>query len=140
MPGDLDERWKVVVDLLERGASEVIISSEGIIVRRISETSPDKTATDTHVNINVSATAVATAQSISVIQPELASIRDELIETRPKQADEIRSRLDALEKELSRPNPRKRKLRDFFRWAADLDWKTYVRLVKLVIEYVGSAA
>jgi phosphoenolpyruvate-protein kinase (PTS system EI component) len=136
MGSSLKENWKVVVDLLEKGANEVAIFDQNIVVRKFDLNQPSNLPT-TPVTINVSAKAVAQATSVSTAQ-QLQAIKSGLLQRRSKDAEEIEKRLFELQTELEQIRPSKKKLRSFLRWAVNLDWQTYVKLAKLIIEQVGS--
>ena len=139
MSSDLAERYKVALDLIERGATEVEISKDHLVVRKISAgNGEDRTVPQT--NVQVSVVTSASAQSVASVQLTLRDIRDDLVRRKPDDAPEIEAQFDDLENELSQERPSKRQLRRFLKWAADLDWPTYVKLALGIFKAVGAAA
>lgn len=139
MGDELEDKWRVAADLIQKGASEVIISDEQFVVRVSAEVVPPSDTPASAQTININVAAQASALSLTAVRSELHSIREELVQRRSRDADEIREHLDQLEAELSRAKPRKGRLKKFLKWAADLDWATFAKLAKIIIRTVEGA-
>ena len=137
MANGLDEKYRIAVDLLEKGATEVEITDAQLIVRRRSVSSEDGSAQSPQTNVSINVASIATASIISNVRAEIGLMRNNLLQKRPKLTKEINKQFDDVEHELSKNTPSKRTLRRFLKWAADLDWKTYAKLAKMIIEAVG---
>ncbi len=139
MSNELDARWRVAVDLLAKGASEVFISGEQILVRRIPNNQPASSPVPALTNVNLNVSAHSSATSVVAVRNELAEIQSELVERRSSEATGIKQKMAELEGELSKRHPSKKRLKGFLKWAAGLDWTTYTKLAKLIMENVGGA-
>lgn len=133
---DLERRAKVATDLFEKGAALVKITDTGIEVdwREYSAiTGGSKGTVSQTVKVNVSATAKASS-SISVVFREIIT-QLQNYDIEPDKIPEAKIKLNTLEKELSKKNPRWNVVKQVLGWALDCSKELFLRLSVILAEY-----
>ena len=132
---NLEAKARVATDLFEKGVARVKITGTDIEVdwREYAEaTSGDRSAVSQTVKVNVSTTALA----VSSISERIHEIAGELDKSGvdSKKVLEAKQRLETLEKELKKTNPRWKVAKQVLRWSLDFSKELSLRLAVIVAE------
>ncbi len=132
-----EQKAAVVADLLDRGASSVIVTDSKIEVSRkeYEEAVGAKEPVSQSVEVNVSAQATSSANFTQQIQQLVRQL--EQTERDPAKLDAARKQLQAFDEELQRPKPRWSQAKGILKWALGYGEELSMRLAAIWIQQQG---
>ncbi|MGO9021893.1 MAG: hypothetical protein ACLQVJ_26440 [Syntrophobacteraceae bacterium] len=138
MSTDLDTKAKVALDLLDRGAEEVsIVGTDIKVIRRGRENLSHQAGGNIQI-VNVDSRSSANpsiniSASISIVRQEVERDFKE-----DERYPEILDKLKEIELELTKPTPDKAKTKGLLHWFLDLDWASFAKIIRIVLEKLPS--
>ncbi len=131
----LQKRVKVIVDLLERGASSVEITDSGIKVSRkeyeqiVGYARPQQNQivqliNNISTNINI--------DSRTIINQVLDNIRNN--ESSPERVSEAEKKLGLLLKEIQKKKPKWHNVKGVLKWALDFEKDVFIQLIPVALQ------
>lgn len=134
MNKDLDEKARVVVDLLNIGVDYVNITNTSLIAWRRPgyEIKGNPIGSTQIVNVHTYASA-SSSENIAI---QFGILRQELKEIYKDDARliDLEKRIKQIEIELIKKSPDKSKLKSLLTWILDFDWDMYLRVIAIILE------
>jgi len=136
MPSDLEDKSKVVLDLLAQGAEEVTITGTDIKVLRRSQAANAQQNAPGNIVINVNANATAT--SLVNITAQFSIVKEELRRVHESSPEwpQLKDKIDELEKEVKKSKPNKSSLKDKMSWLLDFGWDVFAKVAPIVLSSI----
>ena len=137
MANELENKSKVALDLLDKGAEEVTITGTDIkVVRKLQ---PDHAHHITTGNTIINVNANAIASSSVNIATQFSIVKEDLRKNYETSSEwpNLKKKIDQLEKEVKKSSPDKSSLKEKIRWLLDFGWDVFAKVAPIVLNNIS---